>query len=191
MWATTLHDQAVPALQWGAVIAGALAAAAFDARSRRIPNLLTGGLLAAGLVHAGALAGAAGLADAGAATVVLALPYVILFACAGGGAGDAKLMGALGAWLGLVQGTLVLCCVCLAGIALALVWAAAGRRLSQVLSHVGLVARGAALPFFGAGSLRDVPSLIPTPAECQKMPYGLAIAAGVVIAFAARPLWPL
>jgi|SRR5262245_4738253 len=191
MWATTLHDQAVPALQWGAVISGSLVAAALDARSRRIPNWLTGGLLAAGLLNAGLTAGAVGLADAGAAMFVLALPYVILFACAGGGAGDAKLMGAIGAWLGLVQGTLVLCTVCLAGIVLALVWAAAGRRLSQVLSHVGLVARGAALPFFGAGSLRDVPSLIPTPEECQKMPYGLAICSGVLIGLAALPFLPL
>src|SRR5262245_37014474 len=183
VWITTLHDHAVPAMQWGVALGATLLAAITDARSRRIPNLLTGSLVLAGLVHATVVAGGAGLADAGAATVVLALPYVILFACAGGGAGDAKLMGALGAWLGLVQGALVLCCVCMAGVVLALVWAAAGRRLSQVLLHVRIVARGAALPFLGAGSLRDVPSLIPTPDECQKMPYGLAIAAGVLIAF--------
>ncbi len=189
MWATTLHDHAVPAVQWGTALGASLAAAVFDARSRRIPNLLTGSLLLSGLVHAAIVAGGAGLADAAAATVLLALPYVILFACAGGGAGDAKLMGGIGAWLGLVNGTVALCAVCLCGIVMALLWAASRRRLAEVRSSVMLLARGVAQPLFGVGSLRDVPALMPSPDECQKMPYGPAICAGVAVAAAGTHLW--
>ncbi len=50
-----------------------------------------------------------------AACVILALPYILLFALAGGGAGDAKMMGALGAWLGLRAGLVVLAAVAITG----------------------------------------------------------------------------
>src|SRR5687768_7423149 len=108
MWATTLQNHPSPLLQWGAVL-GATAVAAFtDSRARRIPNWLTGPVLAAGLIQAVVVGGGAGLADSLAAMLMLALPYIVLFLFAGGGAGDAKLMGALGSWLGLVQGAVVL-----------------------------------------------------------------------------------
>jgi Flp pilus assembly protein protease CpaA len=189
MWVFTLHDQAVPAVQWGTVFGASLLAAIIDARTRHIPNVLTGALLLGGLVHAVLVAGAWGLLDAAAATIVLALPYVILFAWAKGGAGDAKMMGALGSWLGLVNGLAVLFAVCACGVVMALIWAAVARRLSHVAGGVSLLARGVIHPFFGAGSLRDVPALLPPAATCQTMPYGPAISAGVLIAAASAPLW--
>jgi prepilin signal peptidase PulO-like enzyme (type II secretory pathway) len=85
--------------QWGVVFGTSLAAAIFDLRSKRIPNALTIPLLVAGLVWATWIGGLSGLGNAAAACFLLALPYVFLFLFAKGGAGDAKLMGAIGAWL--------------------------------------------------------------------------------------------
>ena len=182
MWATTLFDQGVTPLPWIVVVGASLAAAVTDARARRIPNVLALPVLALGLAHAAAVAGPAGLADAGAACLALALPYVLLFVFAGGGAGDAKLMGALGAWLGLVWGVVTLVAVCLAGVLFAFLWAGARRQLGPLLGNLSLLVRGAVLPFFGTGSLRDVPALLPATDDGEKLPYGLAIAAGTVVA---------
>ena len=46
---------------------------------------------------------------------MLALPFVVLFVLASGGAGDAKMMGAIGTWLGVKGGAIALIAVLLAG----------------------------------------------------------------------------
>ncbi|MHC4741905.1 MAG: A24 family peptidase [Planctomycetota bacterium] len=121
------------AIQWGVVIGASLAAAIWDLRTRRIPNALTGPLLAAGLFYAVCFDGARGLGEAAGACLLLAAPFVLMFLFAGGGAGDAKFMGAIGAWLGLSHGSIVLASVCIAGIVLAVVKAVASKRLKFVL----------------------------------------------------------
>jgi len=189
MWATTLYGQSVPAVQWGIVLGASLAAAITDARSRRITNWLTGPMLLAGLVFAAFVGGLSGVLDATAACLVLALPYVLLFALAGGGAGDAKLMGAIGAWLGMVYGTATLVAVCLSGVVMGLIYAASAHRLGAVGATMSTLVRAAIYPLFRIGSLRDVPHLMPEEKESQTMPYGLAILAGVVIAATGAWLW--
>jgi len=115
-------------IQWGVVIGASLVAALTDVHRRQIPNLLTFPLLACGLLTSFALRGPIGLADGLAACVILALPYVYLFVFANGGAGDAKLMAALGAWLGVFNGLVVLASVALAGVVLAIGWTLIHRR---------------------------------------------------------------
>jgi Flp pilus assembly protein protease CpaA len=127
--------------------------------------------------------------DATAACLVLALPYVLLFALAGGGAGDAKLMGAIGAWLGMVYGTATLVAVCLSGVVMGLIYAASAHRLGAVGATMSTLVRAAIYPLFRIGSLRDVRHLMPEEKESQTMPYGLAILAGVVIAATGAWLW--
>lgn len=190
MWVTTFLDEPVTPLAWGVVLVTSLVCAVTDARSRRIPNALALPVLAAGLVHGALQAGWTGLGESAAACLLLALPYVLLFLFAGGGAGDAKLMGALGAWLGLAWGAVALVAVCLAGVLLALLWSAAHRRLGAVVGSLSLLVRGALLPFFGTGSLREIPQLLPPTDEGDKLPYGLAIAAGAVLAFCGAMLRP-
>ena len=60
---TTLFHHEWLALQWSVVIGASLVGAAFDLRSRRIPNWLTFPVLLAGLVTACFWGGWAGLAD--------------------------------------------------------------------------------------------------------------------------------
>ena len=73
--------------EWAVVIAIAVVACAIDVRTRRIPNALTGSAWILGLAWAFSQGGWARLADGFAASLILALPYVLLFMLAGGGDG--------------------------------------------------------------------------------------------------------
>ena len=82
---------------WLVVLTAAAAGAVTDARERRLPNALTAPLFISGLVFAGMAGGLAGFGDSLLASMLLAAPYLVLFAVAAGGAGDAKMMAAVGA----------------------------------------------------------------------------------------------
>ena len=179
MWALTLFEHPWPPLQWGTVIGASLAAARFDLRSSRIPNVLTGPLLAAGLASSIVVGGWSGLADSLLATFLLGLPYVLLYMFAGGGAGDAKLMGGIGAWLGLVQGTVVLFSVALTGVVTALFFAHVHGELGLVSRRVRTVFHLLTASLLTRSSPREAFATLPSPAEARKMPYGVAIFAGV------------
>jgi prepilin peptidase CpaA len=182
MWTHALWDHDLAACQWGAVIGASLAAAACDVASRRIPNLITAPLFLAGLVWAFLAAGFAGLADGIAASVLLAAPFVVLFVFAGGGAGDAKLMGALGMWLGVLNGVAVLLAVVLAGLILAVAFALAKSWLRPALANLASIARALVITVFGRGKLADARGLFPDVKDMHTIPYGVAILAGVFLA---------
>jgi prepilin peptidase CpaA len=182
MWSLTLNEHPLPALQWGIVLGASLVAARFDARSRRIPNWLTGPLFLTGLVGSSIAAGSAGAAEAGLASVLLSLPYILLFLFGGGGAGDAKLMGAIGAWLGIVQGGIVLLATCVSGIVLALVHAQKKRELRATFTNIGGIAKAFSFSMSAHGSFHELPELLPSTRTASKIPYGLAIFAGVFLA---------
>jgi prepilin peptidase CpaA len=84
------------------VIVVAAAACVTDLRSRRIPNVLTFGAALAGLVFHVITGGFAGFEQAIGGWTVGAMVFAIPFALGGLGAGDVKLLAALGAWLGPV-----------------------------------------------------------------------------------------
>jgi prepilin peptidase CpaA len=172
-------------IQWGVVIGASLVAAFGDVRTRRIPNALTFPLLAAGLIWSGWFGGVSGFGEAVGACVLLGMPYVLLFVFAGGGAGDAKLMGAIGAWVGLSQGLIVLLCVAVAGGALALVKAASQKQLKVVLTNVMISFYTLMLCVTGGGKSSlagDRRETGDEPSDRVEMPYGVAIAVGVCIA---------
>ncbi len=178
-----ITDESMNVFQWGVVIGASLVAAVGDIRHRRIPNALTLPLLVTGLIWAGWSGGLTGVGKAIGACLLLGLPYVLLFVFAGGGAGDAKLMGAIGAWLGLRQSVVVLLCVASAGIVLAIVKAVSQRRLKFVLTNV-------LISFYTfvvcvAGGRRPKPASERTDAAQSgglEVPYGMAICLGVLAA---------
>lgn len=185
MWFTALWDEGMRPELWAVVIGLTLAGAVWDVRSRRIPNALTIPGLLAGLAWSYAMAGPAGLADAGTASLLLGLPFVLLFAFAGGGAGDAKLMLAVGAWLGVVNGLVALAAVAASGVVMALCFALAAGRLREAAGNVA--GAGWAVVLIALGRRRlPVPEASGTP---QRMPYGLAIFVGVVLAAGSVLLW--
>ena len=84
------------------VVALAIAACACvtDLRSRRIPNLLTFGGALAGVLFHGVTGSTHGLLVSTAGWVVGLMVFLLPFLLGGLGAGDVKLLAALGAWLG-------------------------------------------------------------------------------------------
>ncbi len=169
--------------QWGVASGASLIAAVLDLRARRIPNLLCGPLFAAGLMWAAWQGGVGGLGHAFLAGVVLALPFVILFVFAGGGAGDAKLMAAIGAWVGFERVILVLVCVCIAGGVLAIGTAIVKKRLKAVLINILLSIYSFVIAMLGKRGIRSAAEMA-RPEQMDKLttPYGVAIFAGVCIA---------
>ena len=75
-------------------------ALATDLRSRKIPNALTVPALILALVFHGWFEGWPGLKSAAAGFALGFGTLLVLWLVGGGGAGDVKLMGALGTWLG-------------------------------------------------------------------------------------------
>ena len=168
-----------PQVQWGVVIGASLAAAVWDILRGRIPNVLTGPLLISGLAYAALRAGLAGVADSAVACLLLSGPFVLLFAFAGGGAGDAKLMAGIGAWLGVRNGLAALASVAVSGAVLAIGFALARAwcRRSRAATPAGAVAKDA------ADRLTEV-----RPIRRTTVPYGVAVLAGVCIAAGLRLL---
>ena len=105
---TALWEQNFWYVPWVMAVLASVLAASIDLWTRRIPNVLTGPLLVAGMAWSAASAGWLGLGESMLGCFLMAVPYVLLYAFAGGGAGDAKMTGALGAWLGPVGGLIAL-----------------------------------------------------------------------------------
>ena len=135
--------------------------------------------------------GAAGLASALGAMLVLAAPFIILYLFAGGGAGDAKLMGALGAWLGMEQGVILMVAVLLCGGVLGLGYALARGRGRQLMRNLGQIARGLPWVFFGPGPLHERTAVWPAESQMVAMPYALAVFIGSCLAGVGVWLWPV
>jgi prepilin peptidase CpaA len=150
-------------------------AALLDLRSRRIPNAITVvGLLVALALRAtlGLAALGAGLAGAGVALAVV-LP---LFALRGMGGGDAKLLIMAGAFLGVEGFFVALLATFICG-GIMSVFAAARRGviLPLLLNTFGLA-------FWLVTLGRRGERLMPESAGALKVPYGVAIALGAVVA---------
>ena len=187
-----ITDESMNVFQWGVVIGASLVAAVGDVRQRRIPNALTFPLLIAGLLWAAWSGGLVGLGEAAGACLLLGAPYVLLFVFAGGGAGDAKLMGASGAWLGFKQGVVVLLCVAVVGGVLAIAKAISQRRLKSVLTSVFISFYAFLLCVTGGRKLKAASERTDNDAgqsDGLDVPYGVAICAGVCAAALIIRMW--
>ena len=169
-------------LQWVVVIGASLVAAVWDIRSRRIPNWLTAPLFLAGVIQAVWSTGLPGLRDSLLGCLLLSGTFVILFLIGGGGAADAKLMGAIGAWLGVSNGVAALMCVLVCGAVLGLCYAVIKKQGSVVGRNTLLIGLGAVALMSGRVELRHASDVMPQPSRMLTMPYGLAIFIGVGIA---------
>jgi prepilin peptidase CpaA len=181
-------------LQWGAILGASLVACIWDLRTRRVPNRLTLPLLAAGLLLSTWFGGRHALGEAATAVLLLAAPYVVLFVLGHGGAGDAKLMAALGAWLGLREAVIVLACVAGLGGLLALAQICAHHAQRTLLRQAGISLYLGLIALAGGGRLRDVvatndPEGLDESARNLTLPYGLAIFLGVCLAWLVVQLW--
>jgi Flp pilus assembly protein protease CpaA len=94
-------------------------------------------------------------------------------------------MGAIGAWLGLTQGVVVLLCVAVAGMILAVVKAIAQKQSKSVLTSVIVFFYGFMLFITGRKTMRPISYRTDNEqsgAGALDLPYGVAISSGVCIA---------
>ena len=163
---------------WTLTLALTFLAALLDWRSRRIPNWLTvPGLFSGVLIHA-LIGGWQGtlfaLEGAGLALLIL-LPLVMLRAL---GAGDWKLMGAVGAFVGPVMFLFVLLGSIFASGIMAVVQVLRMGRVTETLRNMLTLVRG----FFSFG-LRKNPEISLDNPRLLKLPFGVAVAAATLVCF--------
>src|ERR1700747_786407 len=113
------------------VVAIVAVAATCDLKTRRIPHVLTFGAALAGLVAHGYLEGWSGAGVSAAGWLVGVAAFFPFFALGGLGAGDIKLLGAIGAWLGPVAAIWVALFSGIAGGVMALIVAASAGYLMR------------------------------------------------------------
>jgi prepilin peptidase CpaA len=161
-------------------LAIAIAAAITDVQQHRIPNWLTYPAMVGGVLLRSYFFGWSG-----------ALTAVFGFCLAGGiilffyflraiGAGDLKLLAAIGSLVGPHYVTVTLLATAIVGGVLALIYAACRARLRATLVNLGSL-----LKFHAWCGLQAHPDINLDNPEALRMPYGLAIAAGALYTFVA------
>jgi prepilin peptidase CpaA len=160
----------------GAAVVCAAIASVPDVREHRIPNLLTGPCILIALalhLFAGGWAGALNSALAG----ILAGGLLIFFFLAGGmGAGDIKLMAAIGCFIGLHSIGLMLFATALCGALLGVTLAVRSGRLRETLVNAILLIR-----HHRQNGLTPHIRLNINNASTLRMPFALPIVAGCLI----------
>jgi prepilin peptidase CpaA len=157
---------------FGALAAGALLATIFDIRSRRIPNALTASMTGVGLGLA--LSGLSGVSPAASLAglivgLMLMMPGHMMGAT---GAGDVKLMAAVGAILGIQLVVTAFLFTAIAGGVLAVAVALRRRRLAATLAGTGRM----------ISAPTDLRREVREASPVSRFAYGPAIAIGSVMA---------
>jgi prepilin peptidase CpaA len=172
----------MPAAQiiWTLTLALTLFAALLDWRSRRIPNWLTVPGLLIGVGTHSVLTGWHGTLfalEGAALALVLLIPLVLLRAL---GAGDWKLMGAVGAFLGPILFLFVLLGSIFASGIMAVVQVLRVGRVMETLRNMVVLVKG----FFAFG-LKKNPQISLDNPRLLKLPFGVAVAAATIVCFCA------
>ncbi len=165
---------------WTLSLTLTISAALLDWRSRRIPNWLTVPSLLVGIAAHALLRGWQGtlfsLKGAGLALILL-LPLVLLRAL---GAGDWKLMAAVGAFLGPVLFSFVLFGSIVASGIMAVVQIYRTGRVMETFRNMWILVKG----FFAFG-LKKNPQISLDNPRLLKLPFGVAVAAATIVCFCA------
>ena len=165
---------------WTLSLTLTISAALLDWRSRRIPNWLTVPSLLVGIAVHALLRGWQGalfsLKGAGLALILL-LPLVLLRAL---GAGDWKLMAAVGAFLGPVLFLFVLFGSIVASGIMAVVQIYRTGRVMETFRNMWILVKG----FFAFG-LKKNPQISLDNPRLLKLPFGVAVAAATIVCFCA------
>ena len=168
---------------WIIVIAACAYAVTIDVRVRRIPNALTFPLWIGGVAFWLITGGWGGLGEAFAGMAIAGLPFFLLWMIGGGGAGDAKMMFAIGAWLGIDNAFIAAVSVGVAGGILSLAYAIGHGRLINCLLNTAWMTLTLPFVVLGPGRLQERQRLCPPSADRPlKAPYSVAMLAGTCAA---------
>jgi prepilin peptidase CpaA len=154
----------------------ALTAVAFDLRQRRIPNGLTFGASLLALAYAMGMSGVEGFETAAMGWLTGAALFFPFFALRGMGAGDVKLLAALGAWLGPSQVIWVAVFATMAGGILAIIVSLARGYLTTALSNVWLI-----FTHWRVAGIQPVPGLMLTDTRSPRLAYAVPVAVGLMV----------
>ena len=157
-------------------IAIALCATVTDIRSRRIPNVLTFGAAAAALVFHTVTSGASGAAASAGGWLAGAALFMPFFLLGGMGAGDVKLLAAVGAWLGAGNALWVAIFTSLAGGVMAVILAALRGYLAAAFRNIGNL-----VVFWWLTGPRPMPDMTLERSAGPRLAYALPIFAGTVL----------
>jgi prepilin peptidase CpaA len=149
----------------------------YDIRARRIPNALTGSSIVIGLLLHLAVGGWSQLAYALLAGVIGGGLFLLFFLMGGMGAGDVKLMTAVGCLVGLGSLSRVLVATVVTGAVLAIGIALSRGRLRQTITNVGALAA-----HYQQHGLHRHDELTVENVRTLRMPYAVPIAAGCMVA---------
>jgi prepilin peptidase CpaA len=159
-----------------AAVACALAGSVFDVKSRRIPNFITFPCILLGLAMHLALGGWMQFLLALAAGLICGAAFLVFYIAGGMGAGDVKLMTAVGCIAGMPHVGSLLILTAISGGAMAIVLALSHGRLQQTISNVGVIASHHSQQGFAPHAELNLSN----PATLR-LPYALAIAGGSLL----------
>lgn len=159
------------------VIALGGAAAAWDITTRRVPNVLTCGAGALALVYSAMYGGGAGLLSSALGGLTGLALFFPLFALGGMGAGDVKLLAALGAWLGPTGAFWTAIWAGIIGGGLAVVVAIARDYLRQAVGNIWLLTG-----VWRTAGIRPTAGLTLADAAGPRLAYAVPIAIGALVA---------
>ncbi len=157
------------------VLAVALTASAFDVRTRRIPNWLTFGATAAALAYNLFSSGLPGLGLSMAGWITGAALFIPFFVLGGMGAGDVKLVAALGAWVGPLESVWLAIFAAMAGGILGLGLAVARGYFRTALSNMFLM-----LAHWRTQGLVPVPGMTLRDSAAPRLAYAIPITIGAL-----------
>ena len=159
-----------------AATACALVGSFFDVKSRRIPNFITFPSFLLGLCLHLALGGWRQLLSALAAGVICGLVFLVFYIAGGMGAGDVKLIMAVGCIAGLSHIAYLLVLTALCGGVMAVGLALARGKLQETFLNVGEIAA-----HHSHAGLQPHPDLNLSNVQTLRLPYALAIAGGSLL----------
>ena len=165
-----------PPVSTVAVVGLMIAATIYDVRTRRLPNALTIGAAVVAVAVNGATGGWAEGARSVLGWGVGVVLFLPLFALRGMGAGDVKLLGAVGAWLGPMGAVWTGLYGAIAGGVMALVVALGRGYLLTAFRNV----KSMLLTWFLAGP-RPVEGLTLADSGSIRLPYAVPLAAGLLV----------
>lgn len=158
-----------------ATLVVAAVAAWTDLTTRRVPNLLTFGAALMALLFHAVDGGLSGLGWACAGWIVGTAVFFPFFALGGMGAGDVKLVAALGAWLGPLGAVQIAIAAAIAGGVVAVIVMIRARYLRTAVQNLKLL-----FAHWGVNGIKALPELTLASSKGPRLAYAVPILLGTL-----------
>jgi len=165
------------------LVPGVLLASWIDFTQRRVPNWLNLAIIVAGFVAQAVFNGAGGMADGAWGLLVGFGVLIVPWMMHGMGAGDVKLMAAIGVWFGPALTLYSFALGGLIGGVVAVVMILSTGRLRMAYVNLGIIMNKCST---ARGMFSEVGSAKSFGVTSQLLPYGVPLTAGTLVVLAAK-----